>query len=332
MTIVNPGSRSGRDDENTRISTRERSRRIAVALAALLSAGAVFLVNPSLFLPLVVVWIGYSRWRAADRGAGNWTGAALMAAGALGTALIAVATPAAQSFFLVFGTIQFAISALAGLFTGFGALSHVLNALPFTQPILLGLIAGLVLGLLQNWRRWRMNARLSESLVGTALSGERWARSWLTLETFAVNVAAAYLTALLLEALGVFQTGGDLIGTTTAMWKIVASGGSSGAGDYFGVFLLIVMLLALAGALLGFGLVIGFCGGAPIGGLGGLLSWRQMLQSATAAAAQRTFARPHRPGRTRWFLIAFFRGGFEGAISGVLTGWLLAGLHLAKLR
>jgi hypothetical protein len=328
MTIIHPRGQGSRSD--VPLTRGERIASIATGAVAL-AAVALLFAAPALIIPLIVAVVALRlslrAWRD-ERGARRTLLAALPIVGGA-TALLLFGSD--TGWIAIAGIITAAFSIFSGAVAGFGALgslAHVFDLAPFSEPILFGILSGAVVAALQNLRRWRASSRATDSVVTSALSGDRWTRTIATLQIFAIGIAASYLASLLLESVGLFHgTSLDAVGTATQMWGVVTGGAGGGlGGDATGLLNLLLVLLALFATLLGFGFVIGVCVGAPFGAIGAYLSWQHILHGAAAAGTRHLIHRP--PGA---IFTAIFRGAAEGGLSGIIAAWLLAALHLVHI-
>jgi hypothetical protein len=327
MAIIHPGNSQGPKFDRP-LTGRQRVANIAIG-AVTIAAVAVCFAAPVLIIPLIAAAVAlryaFDAW-SDERGARRYLFAALPIAGFAAVILLFASE---TGWTVIAGILTAALSLFDGAVMGFGALgflAHVFDLVPFSEPILFGILSGTVIAALQNWRRGRASTRAMDSVITSALSGDRWARTIETLQIFAIGIAAAYLASLLLESIGLFHGASfDVLSTASQMWGVVTGGAGGGpGGDASGWLQLFLILLALFAALLGFGFVVGGCVGAPLGGIGTYLSWRQMVHGAAAAGAHHLIRRP--PGT---IMAAIFRGIAEGGLSGIIAAWLLAALHLA---
>jgi hypothetical protein len=331
VTYTDPGGSHGHEPKSDDSQTAGQWIANAAIGAAVLAIVFLCFAAPALILPLVIAAVvlrfAFRAW-SDEPGARRYLLTALPLAG--GTALVLLFASDA-GWMVIAGIITAAFSVFGGAVAGFGALgllTHLFDLAPISEPILLGIASGAVVATLQNWRRWRAGPRATDTVVTSALSGDRWARTIETLQTFAIGIVASYLASLLLESVGLFQGAAlDTLGTASQMWGVITAGGGGGlGGDAVGLLGLLLTLLALFAALLGFGFVVGGCAGAPLGGIGAYLSWQRVLHAAAAAGTRHVIRRP--PGT---LAIAVFRGAAEGGVSGVIAAWLLAVLHLVHV-
>ena len=231
-------------------------QRIAMAIAIVFALGAVvlFFIAPGLVFALGggAVLIGLAgRSYAENRGAARvilplvW-----LIAPVAGLVLLF-----GNGGFLFFGLIEALLAPFGGAAAAWQALAllpRIVDLPMLAEPLLLGAASGLVAGCLTHWRRWRIGERTTDSLVSSALSGDRWSLTVLSLQTFAVSVAAAYVAASLLAMLGVFDiANADPLAMASALSHSVGGGGGPPYGPH-ALSLILVLLIALA-AIGGFG-------------------------------------------------------------------------------
>ncbi|HEV7589633.1 MAG TPA: hypothetical protein VGO40_16075 [Longimicrobium sp.] len=232
---------------------------------------------------------------------------------------------------LLLGALQFLFSAVGGAARGWSAMGGIAalwETAAWSEPIVVGMLGGLLMSWFHRARRLRLGRRAKDSLVAAALSGDSAARAIVTFEAFVINLLAAYVVAGLLESVGGFHAAGaGALETAVQMHALLAGGGGAG-GDFASILLqLIVVLLALLGVLIGFGMVIGLCAGAPAGAIVGALSWNRAIDGATRSVTLGALER--RPKPWRWIASAAIRGGTEGLLSGGMVAAALGLLHVA---
>ena len=333
MSLHRPSNYSGSQNSSRTPTRRERIINAVLTTVVLILVLSVF-AAPGLIAPLVVgavaIGLATNAWRQ-ERGARGIVLAILWIAGGIAVVLVFASDVGGT----VFGGVFFAaLSVFTGLATGWRALFVVVPAfagVPLAGPVLIGAASGLIAAALQTWRRWKLGGATTDSLIGASLSGDRWARSWSMIESFAVGALSALLATVLLEQLGLFAVhDADTFQTVLAMFH-AAGGTGGGSADAAGLLKLILLILALLGILVGFALVVGICAGIPFGALAGALSWERLMHGS-AAATTRDFVlnkAERRATRSRWIMAAALRGASEGILSGMIAVILASALHLA---
>jgi hypothetical protein len=249
---------------------------------------------------------------------------------AVGTVLVSV----------IGGVVSFALGVWSGLGNGFLSLASLTSVVPTLLvggPLLAALAVGAVVGLAQAlmWRVTRRRA--ADPAVSAVISPGVWGKPFVSgIATLAVNVAAAYLAAMLLASLGALTATAGTAGldAITAVTHVVAGGSGGGHDNLAGWAFEIALFL---GGLLAFGFVTGAAAGAATGAaLGWLVSLAPIL--AAQGAAEGGVSAAFDPQRRTKGLAAVGAGAAMGAIEGTVAGMLAAmvlglapvfGLHLA---
>ena len=264
----------------------------------------------------------------------------------LAVAIVAIGFAAPSSgvgtvlFSAIGGVVSFALGIWSGLGNGFLALGSLTSVVPtplLGVPLLVALAVGAAVGLAQAliWRATRRRA--ADPAVSAAIAPGIWGKPLVSgIATLAVNVAAAYLAAMLLSSLGALTATAGTAGldALTAVTHVVAGGSGGGHDNLAGWAFEIALFL---GGLLAFGFVTGAAAGAATGAaLGWLVSMAPIL--AAQGAAEGGVSAALGPQRRARGLVAVGAGAVRGAIEGTVAGALAAmvfglapvfGLHLA---
>lgn len=322
--------------DRTRDSLGQRVINVAVTVIAIAVVVAC-LANPALIFVLIGIWIGTAgAMRALARVdlARTHPRASLAASLALSAIVIAAYGPELLAIILVSiaGVIGFGLSLVAGVAAGGSALAAPATLWPLsvTAPIVAGVASGVVMAGVHRVRRLRISRRAQDSLVAGALSREAALSPADLFAGFVTNTLAAYVVAGLLDGLGAFQ--GSAAGIHDAAMRlsgVAGGGGFAGGGGSTDIAGLALLLLALLGALVGFGLIVGLIAGAPTGGMLGLIQWTRTVEGAAAAVTLEVLE--HRPGAARRFRRGLLRGAADGMITGGVVSVSLGGLRVAGL-
>jgi hypothetical protein len=330
MTVVRPGGSYGSSSSSTHQTSDPGAGGTAALLGFVGGVVALFYFLPAVAMAGiaaimifgVVASLPIFRGRERIAMAAGFT--AVAAAGAL--YFLPGGGDVARGFAV--GAMAFVLSvflSIGSVWSTVAAIADVASASPLTGPIVAGILTGAVMALVHRSRLLKIGRRGQESVVSAAMAGK---------QAFIVNLIVAYVVALLLDWLGVFGTGGAAtIDVARQMQDILAAGGAGGAGGGGGgqppVFSLLVTLLALLGALIGFGGLIGLLAGLPAGAIAGLLPLHKAVEGAAGAATLHALDGESRLPRR--LVASTARGAVEGTITGAVVSAALGMLHLATL-
>lgn len=334
MSIIAPGQHNGGELKTAPRTVRQRVTN-AIGIVLTIAIVALCFMEPALIFVFLGGGVAFRLISNAQAFRGHRAWSLLATAVAIAAIAAIFIVPENGDFVgaLIVGVLACVRSSLAGVAKGWISIARIgalWEAVSWSEPILVGMLAGSLMAWLHRVRRLRISRRAKDSLVYAALSGDSTARAMVMLEALVVNLFVAYVVAGLLESIGGFNAGGaGALETAVQMHGLLVAGGGAGSGSFGTILQLIVALLALLGALIGFGMIIGLCLGAPAGAIMSALSWKRALHGAATAVTVGAFDR--RPKLGSWIARAAIRGATEGLLTGATVSAALGILHVAGL-